>query len=126
MKKTIPLTLILALAAVACGDAAASDTTEPEPSQVFVESVEFMYLESYPVQVRAAVAGNLPTPCHVLDWKLDDSDPDKPILTLTATADPDEVCAQVLEPFEITVDVGAYETGEYELIVNGERHPFTI
>lgn len=128
MKKIIPLIALLALIAAACGDADASETTEPDGgrSPVFVESVEFQFLESYPVQVRAVVAGNLPTPCHELQWSLDDSDPDAPVLEVWSTVEPDVVCAQVLEPFEEVISVGSYETGEYSLLVNGEAHGFEI
>lgn len=127
MKKLIPLILILSLIAAACGDedAEGSDTTRDD-SQAFVESVEFLFLESYPVQVRATVAGNLPTPCHQLAWNLDDSDPEAPVLDVWSTSDPDEVCAQVLEPFTETIDLGSFETGNYVLVVNGESHPFSI
>lgn len=131
MKKTIPLLIALALVAAACGDAESADTTAgttggDSRSPAFVDSVEFLFLESYPVQVRATVTGNLPTPCHELGYELDDSDHDVPVLTVYSTVEPDVVCAEVLEPFEVTVDVGSYETGVYELVVNGSRHPFEI
>ena len=45
---------------------------------------------------------------------------------LSTLTDPDAVCIQVLEPFEITVDIGDFETGEYLLAVNGVDYAFTI
>lgn len=131
MKKIIPLIALLALVAAACGDAEASDTTDTTAadgtrSPAYVESVEFQYLESYPVQVRAVVSGNLPTPCHELQWSLDESDPDAPVLEMWSTADPEAVCAQVLEPFEEVIPIGSYETGSYTLTLDGESYPFEI
>jgi hypothetical protein len=132
MKRALLLTLALAVLAAACGDAKADtgDTTTTGDGRqaldpAYVETVALLFLESYPVQVRAVVTGNLPTPCHTLRWDLAE-DGDTIVLELSASYDPTETCAQVLEPFEVTVDVGSFETGSYTLMVNGEAHPFDI
>ena len=132
MRKLAILTIAVALAASACWPFETGDGDEPTPSTgpvvsgpAFVEDVEFVFLESYPVQIRAIVRGSLPTPCHELVWNLEPTDGGAEV-EIGSAVDPGAVCAEVLEPFEVTIDVGSFETGEYTLIVNGESYPFTI
>jgi hypothetical protein len=94
---------------------------------VYVDGVEFLLLESWPVQVKAVVRGTLPTPCHTLAWNLGEPDAAGRIeLSLFSTVDMDQVCTQVLHPFEQTIDVGSFTSGSYVLVVNGIDYPFEI
>ncbi len=95
---------------------------------VYVDSVELVFMESYPVQVRAIVAGNLPTPCHTADWRVGETGADGSVTleVFSTVDDPETACIQVLEPFEITADIGSFTTGQYLLVVNGVDYPFTI
>jgi len=131
------MTLLIAalLAFAACGADTPSTTSTPattaptgEEAPAYIDSVEFIFLESYPVQVRAIVSGNLPTPCHTADWRIGETGAEGSVTlaVFSTLADPDAVCIQVLEPFEITVDIGDFETGEHLLVVNGVDYPFTI
>lgn len=144
MRKTV-LLLVVALAVVASGlgiawaalsdDPAADDTTTTTRpgapgvvrGPVYIDSVELLLLESYPVQVRALVKGSLPTPCHQLVWDLSDPDASgRIVLDVYSNADADSVCAQVLEPFEQSIDIGSFTGGSYVLVVDGVEYPFTI
>ena len=145
MRKTA-LLLILALAVLAAGcyridwaallegpgEGPTTTTTRPgDPGfvrgPVYVDSVELLLLESYPVQVRARLQGALPTPCHRLAWDLSAPDARGRItLDVYSTADPGIACIQVLEPFEQVIDVGSFTSGSYVLVVNGVEYPFTI
>lgn len=95
---------------------------------VYVDSVELVFMESYPVQVRAIVAGNLPTPCHTADWRVGETGADGSVTleVFSTVDDPETACIQVLEPFKITADIGSFTTGQYLLVVNGVDYPFTI
>lgn len=126
MIKTLSLLLVVALVAGACRDEETPAGSTDDRSPVFVDSVEFLYLESYPVQVRAIVRGNLPTPCHELHWDFDTTAAVAPTIVLYSTVDPDVVCAQVLEPFEETIDLGSFETGQYVLQIGESTYPFEI
>lgn len=92
----------------------------------FVEDVEFVFLESYPVQVRATITGNVPTPCHTAEASVADPVDGRIVVEVTSAAPADQMCAQVLEPFELTVDVGDFETGDYAVVIDGVEYPFTI
>jgi inhibitor of cysteine peptidase len=99
--------------------------SETEPGgvrgPVYVDSTELLMLESYPVKVRLQVSGALPTPCHALQWEVMDPDPDGRIeVVLFSLADPELACIQVLEPFETSIPLGAFESGSYTVYLNGE------
>lgn len=146
MRKTVLLlTLALAVLAAGCfeirwvslpdgpgGSDQSTTTTRPTPpgavrGPLYVDSVEVLLLESYPVQVRALIKGTLPTPCHRLAWDLSGPDAQGRItLDVYSTADADVICIQVLEPFEQSIDVGSFTGGSFVLVVNGVEYPFTI
>lgn len=148
-KALIPLLLALAVLSAGCfqlnlvsgpGDGDEPATTLPgndgRPTTtlpiagrfpVYIDGVEFVMLESWPVQVRAIVRGNLPTPCQALAWNLAEPDADgRIVLTVFSTVDMDAVCTQVLQPFEQSIAVGSFTTGSYVLVVNGVDYPFSI
>lgn len=126
MKKTLISMLALTLLLTACADD--DTTTTSGATRAEVTEVEFLYLESLPVQVRAVVRGNLPTPCH----SLSPSDPSEPangkvIVELTLIAPPADIsCAQVIEPYETTIDLGSFAAGNWTLILNGVEYSFTV
>ncbi|MCU0280942.1 MAG: hypothetical protein MUE66_03760 [Acidimicrobiia bacterium] len=94
---------------------------------VYIDGVEILLLESWPVQVKAVIRGTLPTPCHNLVWNLGEPGADgRIVLSVFSTVDLDQVCTQVLHPFEQTIDVGSFTSGAYTLIVNGVEYPFEI
>jgi len=104
-------------------------TTRPIAGRlpVFIDSVEILLLESWPVQVKAVVRGTLPTPCHFLAWDLGEPDAGgRIVLSVYSTVDLDQACIQVLHPFEQTIDIGSFTSGSYVLVVNGVEYPFTI
>jgi len=88
-------------------------------SPVYIDATEILVLESYPVQVRLVVRGALPTPCHGAVWQVDDRGDSIPIV-LWSEADPELACAQVLEPFVITIPLGSFESSHSPVLLNGE------
>lgn len=127
---------IVALAAVAglaaCGlgsPQAGQPTPEPQDADgamqegpVFVGSTELLIMESFPVQVVLNIEGELPTPCHILEYTVSDPDEQGRIeVEMWSEAPADEQCIQVLEPFEERVRIGEFEEGQYEVYLNGER-----
>jgi hypothetical protein len=133
----IPLLLAVAVLAAACFpldflSAPGDDdpgTTLPIAGRlpVYIDSVDILLLESWPVQVHVVVKGNLPNPCHTLAWDLGEPDADgRIVLDLYSTADLDQVCVEMLQGFEQTIAVGSFTSGSYVLVVNGVEYPFTI
>lgn len=109
--------LVLGLLA-ACGPAAQSDG---ERGGVFLDSLEVIQRESYPVQLALVLQGNLPTPCH--EFRADVAEPDEQgriVVDVYSRFDPEEVCIQVLQPFQETVELGSHAGGTFTVWVNGE------
>jgi hypothetical protein len=140
-KAVLPLLLALAVVSAGCfqinfssgpdGNGPPTTTGPTLPGGLhlpaYVDSVDLLQLESWPVQIRALVKGSLPTPCHTLAWTLSGPDADGRItLDVYSTADPDAVCTQVLQSFEESIPIGSFTSGSFVLVVNGVEYPFTI
>jgi hypothetical protein len=69
-----------------------------------------------------SVSGDLPDPCHGLRFKVDPPDDNGRIqIQLYSLSNPDTMCIQVIQPFEINISLGSFPAGEYELYLNGEK-----
>jgi hypothetical protein len=91
-----------------------------DPGPVYIDSAEIQYLESWPVQVRLHVEGSLPTPCHELAYEVRDLGSSLDV-RMWSFADADAICAQVLEPFDVSIDLGAYESANLPVVLNGDQ-----
>jgi hypothetical protein len=76
-------------------------------------------MESFPMQVRLDVSGDLPTPCHQPFWTVVDDGSVVAVTIVSATA-PDQVCAQVIEPVELSIPLGDYVDSRV-VTVDGEE-----
>jgi hypothetical protein len=132
MHRTLP-GLLLAVLLSACGGAdqpldsttPTTPTTAPveipdDAGPVFVETTDILLMESFPVQVALHVTGNLPTPCHEAVWKVED-DGTTLAVRLASITEPDVLCAQVLEPFDISIPLGDFESGTRVVTLNGDE-----
>jgi hypothetical protein len=67
------------------------------------------------------VAGDLPNPCHTADVEVKDQDDKKIIELIVTLPEEDEVCAEVIEPVEITGAIEAESNQEFEFLVTRLR-----
>ena len=88
--------------------------------EVFLDSTELVTMESSPLQFSLHLKGNLPTPCNQLriSVNLPDSE-NKVYVEVYSVVDPNKVCLQSLEPFDVNFSLGSYPTGNYFLYLNG-------
>lgn len=87
-----------------------------------VESVEILTLESFPRQITVRIKGTTPTPCHHPRAEVGKPDVDNRIaIEVYSVVDPSAICAQVLAPFEININLGSYPDGKYTLLVNSKE-----
>lgn len=90
--------------------------------EVQLNQSEVMIMESFPVQITVHLEGSLPTPCHQLRVSIEGDPGSQEIrLDVYSVVDPDEMCAQVLEPFEANIPLGSFEDQGYTFWVNGEQ-----
>lgn len=95
-------------------------TATGDPNPVYLDSTQILYLESYPVQVNLLVRGSLPTPCHQPLYEVRDLGDSIDVLLWSQT-DPDQICIQVLEPFELVIPLGSFESADMPVFLNGEK-----
>ncbi len=89
---------------------------------VYLDSGEVLLLESYPVQVRLVLKGNLPTPCHQPRAIITPPNDQNQIhLETYSLSDPDVICTQVLEPIEADIPLGSYTEGAFTVFVNEQQ-----
>jgi hypothetical protein len=126
----LPLAVLLS----ACGGGADQpvDSTTPTTSTtappeipddagpVFVDTTDILLMESFPVQVALHVTGSLPTPCHQPVWEVED-DGSTIAVRLASVIEPDVICAQVLEPFDVSIPLGDFESGTRVVTLNGDE-----
>src|SRR5688500_11806177 len=88
---------------------------------VYINEASLIIRESFPPQISLTLAGDLPTPCNQLRAEIHPPDPQNKIMVdIYSEVDPNQVCAQVLEPFEASIDLGTFPTGHYTVWVNGQ------
>ncbi|MCE7983311.1 MAG: hypothetical protein DYG89_19225 [Caldilinea sp. CFX5] len=94
----------------------------------FVESIEVRILESNPVQVQAVVRGQLADACTTIAGATVEAQDQTFVITLQTTRPADQMCAQVLTPFEEVVPLGTPDpaTGTYEVQVGDVVQSFTL
>ena len=143
--KTLSTLSILFLILTACADLPATqdpdqpvvnepggtpraDPFSPQPGDaalaegpVYIDTLELLTLESYPLQFVLVLKGNLPSPCHQL--RLTVAPPDEAgriAVRAYSLADPETACIAVLEPFEANLALGSFPPGHYQILINGE------
>ena len=88
---------------------------------VYLDSVQLMILESYPVQIQLQLAGSLPTPCHKLRVSVEPPDSENRVyIDVYSVIESDVICIQVIEPISKTISLGTFPTGHYQVYVNNE------
>ena len=95
--------------------------TDLRRGNVYINEASLILRESFPPQISLILRGDLPTPCNQLRADIGSPDPEnKIIVDVYSVIDPNQVCVQVLEPFEESIDLGTFPTGHYEVWVNGK------
>lgn len=94
----------------------------------FVESIEVRILESQPVQVQAVVRGQLADACTTITDATVEAQEKRYVITLETTRPADQMCAQMLTPFEQVVPLGTPDpaTGDYEVQAGDVVQSFTL
>jgi hypothetical protein len=88
---------------------------------VYLKEASLVIRESFPPQISLIVKGDLPTPCNQLRAEIAAPNAENRIeVDLYSVRDPNEVCIEVLQPFEEAIDLGTFPTGHYTVWVKRE------
>ncbi len=98
------------------------------PANLFVEQVDILLMESFPLQATATVRGSLPDACSRIKSAEVTRQDNLFRITLTAERDAGVACAQVLTPFEenVPLDIAGLPAGTYSVDANGVQASFTL
>ncbi|HUF39669.1 MAG TPA: NBR1-Ig-like domain-containing protein, partial [Anaerolineales bacterium] len=93
-----------------------------------IETLDVSILESFPVQVNAALTGYLGDSCTSLGETTIAMEGNTFTITVATTRPADAVCAQVVAPFEQTVslDVFGLPAGDYTVVAGGQTATFNL
>ena len=99
---------------------------EPRPpidrsvsGEVWITKTDLLVMESYPIQLSLQVEGEKPTPCHEVFWIVEDTG-ERIEITMISQVNSDQSCAQVIEPFIISVPLGSWAEESRDVYLNGE------
>lgn len=89
--------------------------------EIELETAELLILESFPPQFRLHLVGMLPTPCAQVRVDVQPADADGSIpVEVYALIDPAVMCADVIEPFDLSVPLEDLPAGVHTVLVNGQ------
>ncbi|MFN2148823.1 MAG: hypothetical protein ACK2T2_10560, partial [Anaerolineales bacterium] len=93
-----------------------------------VEEVSVVFLESFPLQVQVVAKGYLADSCTSIDEVIVKQVDDTFTAEITTRRPAQEMCAQIVQPFEknIPLDVYGLPAGDYTVDVNGVTAQFTF
>ncbi len=80
-------------------------------------SLELLVAESFPLQIRLHVVGELPDPCHQAHWTVVDDGVTLDV-ELVVAGNPAANCIQVTQPVDFFIDLGSW-TESRNVLVNG-------
>ncbi len=124
--KAYAILIALFILLTACAFAAATPDGGAQDVAIYIKSTDLLVAESYPVQISLHVTGDLPTPCHSFNYSYQIGSPNDRFridVSAWSESDPDAVCVQVLEPFDVNIAIpmeGAPQ-GSYSVWLNGEK-----
>ena len=93
-----------------------------------VDNIDILMMESFPVQIRVMISGNLPDGCSQIDEAQVTREDDTFHIELTTRRLVDKECTEALVPYEeyIPLDVVGLPAGKYTVEVNGVTEAFTL
>jgi inhibitor of cysteine peptidase len=109
---------------LACG---ASLTAAREADRLTVEDVQVRIMESFPVQVSAAVTGYLRDGCEALGATTQSRSGNVITVSIATERETGKQCIQIISPVAQDVRLeGAFTSGTYVLRVNGVERTFRV
>ena len=107
-----------------------TETPTAVGGNVFIDNVDMLILESFPVQVRAVIQGNLGDGCtEIRDVRVDRAEGSNRFeVTIVTHRDPELMCTEALVPFEetVTLNTDGLPAGTYTVEVEGETATFEL
>lgn len=99
------------------------DETSPRPedanlekANAYVDTIELLAMQTFPVQYRLHITGSTPTPCHKVRVSFGMPNENNAVqVEVYSVANPNTICAQMLAPFDVSVAINGLAAGKYSL-----------
>lgn len=107
-------------------------TLDPDKYEIgengYLESIEILILESFPLQVNVRITGNLPDGCTTVYRMESERQDDRFIVKVITAREKDLMCTEALVPFETsaTLDVLGLPAGTYRVEARDLKAEFTF
>jgi hypothetical protein len=109
--------------------AAPSNDYTPQPGDgaltrdpAYIDNTQILNLGTSPQTYGLHIQGSLPTPCHKLRVNVPAPDQNNQIMVeVYSVVNPNDICLQVLQDFDVQVPLGNLPTGQFIVFVNGEQ-----
>jgi len=93
-----------------------------QTDKVYLDLSEIQTTSPFPPEYQVALRGSLPTPCHSLRVEIKPPDEQNNIyIEVYSVADPNAVCAQVLQSFDVAVPLKNLIPVLYKVWLNGNQ-----
>lgn len=87
----------------------------------FYDHADLNIMESYPIQVSVTVFGATPTPCDTPGWRIEQAADEIRVEMYTIPLnDPATSCVAALEDVSVTVPLGSFTEGAFDVYVDGD------
>ena len=101
---------------------------EPKPGdtnlkrgEASIQEYDLLIRESFPPQISLNIRGELATPCYGLRAVVNPPDQENKIMVeVYWVVDVKSACAQVITPFDESINLGTYPSGHYTVWLNDE------
>ena len=104
-----------------------TSTPTPRSGVVTIERVEFVVLESYPLQVQAHITGYLADGCTTFAGISQQREGHVITITVKAVHSGAEICTAIAPMLDQSVMLeGSFTPGQYTVIVNGTAYQLTV
>ena len=121
------LLLIVGLVFLLTSCTMTTSTPTPRSGVVTIERVEFVVLESYPLQVQAHITGYLGDGCTTFAGISQQREGHVITITVKAVHSGAEICTAIAPMLDQSVMLeGSFTPGQYTVIVNGTAYQLTV
>ena len=93
-----------------------------QTGKVFLDGARVLLVDAPDAPISVLVEGNLPSPCHQLRADVSEQDAQGRILVdVYSVIDPNQMCAQVLQPFTVRVPLPVQDPSQMTVLLNGKE-----
>ncbi len=125
-------TLFAMTLSLSCGNEGPGGTGTPAgngsmtTAPLQIHGVDVLIAESYPPRVSVKVNGIIPDSCTKAREPVVSRDGSTFTITIIGERPTGVACAQIISPYDQSIEIGTLDPGSYTVVVNGVRKNFSV